>query len=55
MLLIRNILNDNFMDKDFSYNLTPGEFTKFRYVKTTSCDVESSFNKYKNILRSNQK
>lgn len=29
--------------------------TKFKHVKTTLCDVEHSFRKYKNILRSNRR
>jgi hypothetical protein len=51
---IRNILNGNNVDKDFP-NLSPGEVTKFRYAKITSCDVEQNFSKYKNILRSNRR
>ncbi|KAL4153512.1 hypothetical protein QTP88_001345 [Uroleucon formosanum] len=54
MSTIRNILNGNNVDEDFP-NLTPGEVTKFRYAKITSCDVERSFSKYKNILRSNRR
>ena len=53
MSTICNILNGN-NDKNFP-NLTPGEVTKFRYAKITSCDVERSFSKYKNILRSNRR
>lgn len=54
MSTIHNILNGNNVDEDFP-NLTPGEVTKFRYAKITSCDVERSFSKYKNILRSNRR
>ncbi|KAF0760239.1 Uncharacterized protein FWK35_00015373 [Aphis craccivora] len=54
MSTIRKILNGNNVDEDFP-NLTPGEVTKFRYAKITSCDVERSFSKYKNILRSNRR
>ncbi|KAL4085052.1 hypothetical protein QTP88_027890 [Uroleucon formosanum] len=54
MSTIGNILNGNNVDEDFP-NLTPGEVTKFRYAKITSCDVERSFSKYKNILRSNRR
>ena len=48
MFTIRNILNDINVDEDFP-NITPGEVTKFKYVKITSCDDERSFNKYKNL------
>ncbi|XP_015364905.1 PREDICTED: GTPase Era, mitochondrial [Diuraphis noxia] len=51
MSTIRNILNGDDVDEDFP-NLTPGEFTQFKYAKITSCDVERSFSKYKNIMRS---
>ena len=36
MFTIRNILNDNNVDEDFQ-NITPGEVTKFKYAKITSC------------------
>lgn len=50
--MVYNILNGNNLDQD-SPNITPGKVTKFKYVKITSCDVNQSFSKYKNLLRSN--
>jgi len=45
--MIRNILNYNNLNEDF----TPGdEVSKLKYVKITSCYVERSSNKYKNLL-----
>jgi len=55
MFIICDILNGNYLDEDFHYNLTPGEVAKFKYTKITSCDVEHSFSKCKNILRSNRR
>jgi len=53
MLVTRDTLNGNNLNEDFNYNLTPGDVAKFKYAKITSCDVERSFSKYKNILRPN--
>ncbi|CAI6351812.1 unnamed protein product [Macrosiphum euphorbiae] len=54
MFRISNILNGNNLGDDFP-NITPGEVTKFKYEKYTSCDVERSFSKYKNVLKSNRR
>ena len=51
---IRHILNGNNVDEDFP-NITPGEVTKFKYAKITSCDVERSYSKYNNLLKSNRR
>jgi len=54
LFIIHDTLNANNLDKDFYYNLTPGEVSKFKFAKITSCDVKRSFTKYKNILRSDR-
>lgn len=46
MFTIRKILNGNNLDEDFP-SIIPGEITKFKYAKITSC-VERNFSKYKN-------
>ena len=53
MSTIRNILNGN--NYENFPNITPGEVTKYRYAKITSCDVERSLSKYKIILKSNRR
>lgn len=55
MLIIHDTLNFNNLDEGFHYNLTTGEFAKFKNLKITSCNVKRSFSKYKNILRSNRR
>lgn len=55
MFIIRDALNGSNLDKDFHYNLNIGKIVKFKNVKTTSCDVERRFSKYKNIQRSNRR
>ena len=54
MFTIHGIVNYNNLYEDFP-NITPGEVTTFKYVKIASCDVEWSFSKYKNLLRSNRR
>lgn len=52
MFKIRNILNGNNLDENFHYSLTPREVAKFNKTKITSRDVQLSFSKNKNELRS---
>lgn len=39
MFIVRDILNDNKMNEDFHYNLTPGEVAKFKNIKIMSSDI----------------
>lgn len=56
LLKIRSIINDECETKEYVNNtLTPGQIVSFKYVPITSCNVESSFNQYKFILRSNRR
>lgn len=54
MFTIRNILNGNNLNEDFP-NIAPGDVTKFKYAKIVSCDVQRSFNKFKNLFRSKRR
>jgi len=57
MFTIRNILNSNNPDDCIYHfpNITAGEIKKFKYAKMTTCNIERSFSKYKNVLRSNRR
>jgi len=37
--MIRNILNGSNLYEDLYGDITPGEITKFKYAKITSCDL----------------
>ena len=53
---ISNVLNGlKAKFEDFEPEFSPDEFAFFKFVPITSCDVERSFSRYKNILVDNRR